>query len=227
MKVELSALVDSLSQSSGGITIQESYGGTQLHLKAYQKKKRTPKQQRTRMNFTAAQSGWRSLSPEEINSWNSAAGPGQSGFELYSSINNRLAAADLPIIPEYQSPVSPPTNDLVIESTQSNTTPGEKEYTVNLESPGSNFPVSGWTIYILWTGWITASQTRFPEMKLRVPQGNIGTPTDEGFAFSLAETTGTNMANFSTGSKANFDIGLINNTTGQVFSYMIFNAVAE
>lgn len=216
MKITPSALIDELYKTSGGTTIQNSYGGLQLHRKAYQKKKKSPAQQKGRSTFTNVQSSWRDLTTEEQNTWITAAPSGTSGFELYSATNNLMVNQGINIIPEYVAPITPPTSDLEIESEAYSYTPGEKEYTADLSSPGNLLPTSGWIPYIQWTGWLAPGQYRFPSKKLVIPQSNILSFTDEEIIFRLREGQGTNMSNFTIGSKALFTVNLINTTTGQI-----------
>jgi len=225
MKIVPSGLIDTITQSAGGITIQNSYGGLQVHLKARQTKKKTVGQQRARAAFTNVQSSWGDLSPEEQETWNTAAGPGQSGFELYSSTNNKAVNQGLNIIPEKIAPVDPPTNDLVFSSESYVLTPGEREYDAIFVSPGANIPTSGWSPYVQWTGWILPSQYRFPEMRYKTAYPATEIINSENLRINVEEAFGSNMNNMIMGSKANFDVGIINNTTGQIFSYMIWNAV--
>lgn len=220
MKIIPSALIDTLTQTSGGTTIQNSYGGLQLHKKAYQKKKKTVLQQNARSAFTNVQSSWGSLSSGEQDSWNAAADPGTSGFQLYSSTNNRLVNQGIPIINEYVAPVTPPTSDLELSGASYNYGPGARRYTAEFTSPDSLLPNSGWITYIQWTGWILPSEYRFPPAKLIVAQSGITTFTEDELIFTVGETTGTNMTKFMPGAKAIFTINLLNITTGQIFELL-------
>ncbi len=154
MKITPSGLIDKLVQSSGGTTIQNSYGGLQLHKKAYQRKKKTVNQQTVRAAFTNVQSSWGALTSEEQATWVAAADPGVSGFQLYSKTNNILVNASTTIINEYATPVTPPTNDLEFFSEAFNSATHPYTYALTLESPGNNLPTSGWLPYVKWTGWI-------------------------------------------------------------------------
>src|SRR5258707_8042669 len=102
-----SGLLDTIVQSSGSTTVQNGYGGLQLHKKAYQKKKKSFAQQAQRGNFGTTQQAWRALTTEQQEAWYAAAVPPQQGFQLYSETNNRLVATGVDIIPAPVTPVTP------------------------------------------------------------------------------------------------------------------------
>lgn len=226
MKIIPSALIDTITQTSGGTTIQNSYGGLQLHKKAYQKKKKTVLQQNARSAFTNVQSNWGSLSSGEQDSWNAAADPGVSGFQLYSSTNNRLVNQGIAIIPEYVAPTIEPINDLVFDSETFNYVIPPYYYQVRFTSALMLIPTSGWTSYIKWTGWITASEHRYPEAKLIVPAAAGGIINAGQIFIEITEEMSNTFRNFRAGSKAQFIVGLVNNTTGQIFTYLNYEAIA-
>lgn len=221
MKIVPSALIDSITQTSGGTTIQNSYGGLQLHKKAVQKKRKTVAQQNARQAFTNVQSAWRDLSPEEQATWSSAAPSGTSGFELYSSTNNRLVNQGSNINNEYVAPVTPPTNDLEFYSATANYVEHPFYYNATYKSPGNNLPTSGWLAYIKWTGWIQGSQYRYPEPKFVVPQEGIIILDEDEIFFEITESMNSSFRNFQEGSKAQFIVGIMNTTTGQIEQLLV------
>jgi len=221
-----SGLLDTIVQSSGGTTVQNGYGGLQLHKKAYQRKVKSFAQQQQRNNFTVAQTGWSDLTPTQQATWYAAAVPPQSGFELYSSTNNTLVASGIDIIPEYVTPVTPPTNDLVFGSANWAYPPDPPSAGLVFTSAGNNIPTSGWTPYVLWTKWIRPSVYRFPEIRFLVPTAAVGITSGE-YAIQLEEDEGVDMTNFQVGAKAKLILQLINNTTGQIFTYLTYEATAQ
>lgn len=216
MKIVPSGLIDTITQSSGGTTIQNSYGGLQLHKKAYQKKKKSNNQQKCRAAFTNVQSSWSALDSEEQGTWIAAAAPGQSGFELYSSTNNILVNQGIAIIPEYVTPVLPIVNDVIEGGGAYNFVTHPFYYNQNIESPLELLPTSGWIPYIKWSGWILESQYRFPEAKLIVPINVMDPINAERIFFEIQEKDSNTFANMKAGSKAQFIIAILNTTTGQI-----------
>lgn len=227
MKIVPSGLIDSITQTSGGTTIQNSYGGLQLHKKAYQRKRKTVPQQTTRAVFANVQSSWGTLTPENQGTWNAAADPGTSGFQLYSATNNRLVGQGIPIISEYTSPVTPPVNDLEFEGSLYNFFPPDMFYIGGLESPGGEIPTSGWLPYVKWTGWTRTSQARYGPANFIVPQEAFFAFTAIDYAFQINASMNKSFRNFSEGCKAQFIIGIINTTTGQIFEYLTYEAIAD
>lgn len=224
MKITPSGLIGSISQTSGGTTIQNSYGGLQLHKKAYQKKKKTVNQQAVRAAFTTVQSTWGSLSSDNQATWNAAADPGVSGFQLYSTTNNILVNAGSTIINEYTTPVTPPTNDLEYFSEAFNFEDHPYTYQLTLKSPGNNLPTSGWIPYVKWTGWILGSQYRYPAANFVVPKTASFGMTDEFLEFTMDESMNASFRNFNSTCKSQFIIGILNTTTGQIETLLTFEA---
>lgn len=227
MKIIPSALIDTITQTSGGTTIQNSYGGLQLHKKAYQIRKKSFNQQNRRSAFTNVQSSWGSLTTEEQETWNTATDAGVSGFELYSSTNNRLVSSGAGIIPEYVTPTIDPINDATAGAQTFNFSFHPFFYQLEITSTLMLFPTSGWNVYIKWTGWITGNQYRYPQAKLTIPQEAIAPINADSMFFQLDEPMSDTFRNFRNGSKAQFFIGIINTTTGQVFNYLTHNAIAD
>jgi hypothetical protein len=227
MKITPSGLIDTLTQTSGGTTIQNSYGGLQLHKKAYQKKKKTVNQQTVRAAFTNVQSTWGSLSPTDQATWNAATDPGVSGFQLYSATNNALVNAGSTIINEYATPTTDPINDLTFFSEAFNFASHPYTYELTLTSILNLIPTSGWNPYVKWTGWILGSQYRYPAARFTVPQAAFEALTTNFISFTIDESMSSSFRNFNENCKAQFIIGLINTTTGQTFEYLTYEAISS
>lgn len=211
-----SALIDTIKQTSGGTTIQASYGGLQLHKKAYQRKKKSVGQQRVRAVFTSVQSSWRNLTPEQIDTWNAAADPGISGFQLYSSTNNILVGFSGTGLTEYTMPVTPPTPVFDLTSQTYIHDPDEPVINILWSGSGGATVADGWWPRILFSGWISPSVTRFPPPKLLWPQDSANTWDEDEINFQAYQGEFPDAYLPQEGQKCLVDLSYINLNTGQI-----------
>lgn len=216
MKITPSGLIDTLVQSSGGTTIQNSYGGLQLHRKAYQRKKKSLGQQNVRSAFTHVQSTWGSLTTEQQATWNAAADPGTSGFQLYSSTNNVLVNASQTIIPDYTNPITPVVVTIDGQGTIYEVGANGPQLVAILTSSDSSIPTSGWVAYVKWSGWIAPSQTRFPALSLTMSQENIGYTSNEEIILNWFNGGGNAPGPRDEFWKNMTQLNWLNTTTGQI-----------
>lgn len=217
-----SGLLDTIVQSSGGTTVQNGYGGLQLHKKAYQRKVKSSAQQAQRNNFTVAQTGWADLTPTQQATWYAAATPPQSGFELYSSTNNKLVASGLTIIPEYVMPITAfnptLTNSLINYEVLDGMNRVQANWSCSFDE--AEIDTNGWTFFFKWTGWINGSAYRYPDPRLAINIGSISIGSSSGIVDDIT-VVWTSVPDASPGpinllQKTKITMGWINAVTGQV-----------
>jgi hypothetical protein len=119
-KVELSALLDSLTGKLGGSVFQKTVGGLQVRTRVSPRNPRSAFQQLRRSDWSFAALSWLTLSPTEITSWNDNAPAGQTGSSFYLATNAMIQTAGKPLLREFLAPGA--------QTTQNNTfdtlTPG-------------------------------------------------------------------------------------------------------
>lgn len=215
MIIIASGLLDTIVQSSGGTTVQNGYGGLQLHKKAYQRKVKSFAQQAQRNNFTVAQTGWRNLTTEQQESWYAAAVPPQSGFELYSQTNNVLVAAGEEIIPAYVMPVTP----VIINTAFTGSTFAQEDdgnhLTIITTNSGDTIPQGDWIPYILYSGWIGPNVFRFPPTTLKITNDIVGT-SGVLLEITIQPAVVPNLQPPGEFWKARFQFNALNTVTGQI-----------
>lgn len=227
MKITPSGLIGSISQTSGGTTIQNSYGGLQLHRKAYQRKVKSVLQQAVRSAFTNVQSTWGTLTTDQQDTWNTATDPGTSGFQLYSSTNNILVNAGITPIPEYTTPVSNPPLPFIPQTEQvfdgSGTTP---TLDININYHYFDVPQGDWLPYYLWTGWIPSSRFRYPPIKKKMGPLAIS-PFINNVDIIFTADPGVGGYPPAEGYKMQWKEAYINTVTGQIFTVATHEVIAE
>lgn len=210
-----SGLLDTIKQTSGGTTVQQGYGGLQLHKKAYQRKRKSFTQQQQRNNFTEVQTGWRDLTITDQEGWYSAATPPESGFELYSRTNNTLVAAGESIIPAYVSPVTPVVLNVSLTHSTFSSEPDGNHYTFAGNNSGDTIPQGDWITYIRWSGWISPSTFRFPETKLKITNDIVGT-SGATIEITIEPAEVPNLQPPGEFWKAKIQFNALNTVTGQI-----------
>lgn len=221
-----SGLLDTIVQSSGGTTVQNGYGGLQLHKKAYQRKTRSAGQQKQRGNFTAVQTGWRNLSSTDQEGWYSAATPPQSGFELYSQTNNTLVAAGQEIIPAYVMPVTPIIINAEFQNSSFSVESDGNHLTIVAHNTGDALPATDWITNIHYSGWIAPSVYRFPQAKLKIPNDIIGLAGGNLIEITIEPAVTPTIQPPAEFWKANFQFSMLNTVTGQIAMGNLLQIVA-
>lgn len=100
-KVELSALLVSLTGKLSGSVFQNSLGGLQLRSRVSPRNPRSAKQQSFRSKWGSNARLWNTLLPAEIASWNDNAPEGSSGKAFFQEINAFIIRTGQPALRTY------------------------------------------------------------------------------------------------------------------------------
>jgi hypothetical protein len=221
-----SGIVEMRGKAQGNI-IQDSYGGFQLRVLKQPYRRRNANTQLIRGNFASVQSAWRSLTDTDRMTWNTNAPSGVSGFNFYSSYNNKLVNAGQAPITSFVSPAAnPPIDSIVRFSGSYNTDPPSDVLDIQKESYQQLVPVSPWVPAFLWTGWVAPSQYSFPKISRIIPISAISI-APSGWDITWGTFTGFNLTPPGQYWKMKLAERYINLETGQIYTAGTYDFTAD
>lgn len=226
MRVAFGTIITEGHGKVGGQIIQDSYGGYQLRNIVQPLQQPKYRQSTNRIQFKTLTAQWRLLTNMQRGTWNAAADPGQSGFELFVKTNMPLRVSGLPILSSYVAPVSTIVTDAYLFDVAYEDGILGKTVTVTIASDDGSLPLTDWVPYFLWSGWIRNSQNRYPPMKSRIPIASF-IILDE-FNWFMIFGGGISFANAPVEEfdKCKFTWGWLNQNTGQIVSGITDSLIA-
>lgn len=226
MKITFGALITDGTGKLGGHAAQHGRAGAILRTIKQPSKSPTLGQSLRRQDTQVVAQSWRTLTESQRKSWNDNAPIGLSGFDFYMQINLRLLSISLPLLSSFIPPTTP----------QYVTTPLNQAMNVDFVDPYiigtiylfnnfNSFITTNWSLHILWTGWIPPSVYRYPKMT-KVVQPLATQLLESGITMNFDNTYPFGPIPTAPEYKAKFDIGFINNNTGQRNSQGTYEYIA-
>lgn len=227
MKVVFSgAAIVEMSGHAQGSIIQKSYGGYQLRNLVQPVRKRTPATQQRRLGFNTVQKSWAGLTNEERQTWIDNAPEGVSGFNYYSSINNKLQSSGLSLINEFTAPVPNPPGENLTEFIGAF---DDSSGAVYFEWLKGNYyrtiPRPPWQPAFRWTGWIPPNRYQYPRMNKKFAQDSLSTVIN-GYYITFYNEVWPGSAPPAEGWKMKYTETYINEDTGQLYTVGTYEVIA-
>ncbi|HEV7736785.1 MAG TPA: hypothetical protein VGO47_05350 [Chlamydiales bacterium] len=161
MRIVFGSIITEGHGKVGGQIIQASYGGYQLRNIVQPVNPQVFLTQFSRAYLRRLSSEWRNLSGGQQSTWIGAAGPGQSGFEKFMTVNLPLFRAQSLFLESYVAPVTPIVVSAPFDQVYS-PAPGSYAFLYNPADPDPL--TANWIPYARWTGWIRQSLYSFPPL---------------------------------------------------------------
>lgn len=215
MRVDFGMIITGGHGKAGSQIVQQSYGGFQLRNLVQPLKNPRYSQSLQRKRFQSGTKLWRGLSSLERDTWNTAAAPGQSGFELFCKTNLPLLTIGQSTLNSYVAPVGPPNVSQFDNVVLAYDGPPVSVGGIWERNSGNqSIPTAPWFPSFLWTGWIPGSQYKYPRISKYLPVYNSPEPANSVFFF-WNELQPENPTPQDTGYKCKFTERWINSSTGE------------
>lgn len=115
-KVELSALLDSITGKLSGSVFQNTVGGLQLRARVSPRDPKTPSQQKVRGTFGFNAASWSLLSDADRATWNDNAPMGSTGIAFYLQTNSRIGLTGEPLLNAFSPSTAPVITAISLET---------------------------------------------------------------------------------------------------------------